>query len=330
MIEELVETATDALLQWRSREVFPTDLGSADIRGLSRELRMRSVFSARTTNAEYLGEVAEVVDDMLSGKINMATGRLRLLRKLKELGYDPETGFPGDMAAIPPAERGSLQDLSSESRLNLMLETNQRIAANYGRMVAGNTPYARHAYPAWELVRLYVRNVPRGTPESHSAGWTARWSDAGEAAGWEGAMQDRMIARKDSPVWHMLGAGAGGYQDTLDNPFPPFAFNSGMAWRAVGLARCVELGLVAIDEMSAEMQAELTPDEKTANKMFDDLPDDLQDELRRELDNDREGERLRLAHEEFSQREDKAAAERRARRPEIREAHKKFVEELMK
>jgi len=284
------DTVTEALKQWRSREVFPTDLSSADILGFSRELHMRSIISARTTNAEYLDEIAKTVDGMLSGKFSMSEGRYRLFKKLKQLGYDPEVGFPSDMAQIPPAERGSLQDLSSEARLNLVLETNMRIAANYGRMVEGNTPYALYAYPAWELVRLYLRNVPRGTPESHTAGWQARWRDAGESVGWEGVLKaesgnekSEMIARKDSSIWQALGDGAGGYTDTLSNPFPPFAFNTGMAWKAVDRARCLDLGLIATDETPAEMVGQLAPGAKEINDVFDRLSPDLRNELDREI-----------------------------------------------
>ena len=49
---------TASMRQWRGREAFPTDFGSADLRGLSSELHLRSIFSARTTNADYLNEVA--------------------------------------------------------------------------------------------------------------------------------------------------------------------------------------------------------------------------------------------------------------------------------
>ncbi len=332
LLEDLTFKATPALEQWRGRAVFPTDLSSAEIRGMSVELRRRSVFSARTTNADYLGEVAEVVDDLLSGKINMATGRLRLMRKLKQLGYDPAIGFPGDMADIPPAERGTLQDLSSEGRLNLMLETNTRMAANYGRMVAGNTEYARFAYPAWQLVRLFLRAVPRGSAESHSVGWEKRWFDAGESVGWEGALKSPMIALKDSPIWQALGNGAGGYEDTLSNPFPPFAWRSGKAWREVNRNDCIRLGLISATgrEIPTKSEAPLSPDEKTVNDVFDKLPADLQEEMRRELSTDSERESLRLAHEEFSRREEAAAAERRAGIAEAQAAHQKFLEGLLK
>ncbi len=251
-------TITAAMDQWRGRTHLPTDLGSAELRGLSQEVKLRSIFSARTTNASYLEDVAEAVDDLLAGKINMATARLRLMQRLAELGYDPAKGFPGDMAHIPPAEVDSLQDLSSVRRLDLMLDTNLRIASNYAKVVAGNTDYSRRAYPAWELVRLYPREVPRGTTESHTAGWRERWLAAGGSVDWEGAVDSPLVALKDSPIWQALGDGDGGdWCDTLGNPFPPFAFNSGMAFAAVPRSRADELGLLNHAEVPAPMKAQL-------------------------------------------------------------------------
>lgn len=281
------EAITAAMEQWRARTHLPTALGSADLRGLSAEVRLRSIFSARTTNADYLEDVAEAVDDLLAGRINMAMARLRLLQRLAELGYDPLRGFPDDAAVVPPAERGSLQDLSSERRLNLMLETNARIANGYAKVIAGNTDYARRQYPAWELVRLYPRHVPRGTEESHTAGWRERWLAAGNAVEWEGAVQVPSIGRKDSPIWQALGDGEGGdWSDTLGNPFPPFAFNSGMAWRAVPRAEAEALGLVTGSDAglaagTAPMQAQLSPGEEEISRAIDRLSPDLRAMLER-------------------------------------------------
>lgn len=53
-----------------------------------------------------------------------------------------------------------------------------------------------------------------------------------------------MVALKNSGVWEALGDGAGGYEDTLGNSFPPFAFNSGMDCDEVSYQECVELGLL--------------------------------------------------------------------------------------
>lgn len=271
---------TDALRHWRGKEVWPTEFGSGELRAFSREIHLRSIVSARTTSADYLNEVARVVDDMLAGKINLATGRLRLMRKLKELGYDPAIGFPQDMASIPPAEADSLQDLSSRMRIDLLLKTNVAMARNYGRVISGNTPAARFAFPAWELVRLGVRNIQRGTPESHTAGWQRRWTAAGESVDWHDALQGRMIALKDSPIWQALGDGDGGdWSDTLGNPYPPFAFNSGMDWRAVPRAECGELLMPGASPEA--MMAKLAPTSAELRARFDRLAPDLKAELLR-------------------------------------------------
>ncbi len=241
--------STQALQQWRSRRAFPTDMTSAQIRSLSRELRMRSVFSARMTNAEAVQELADVVDEMLSGKINMATGRLRMMRKLAELGYDPEKGFPGEIGVVPPAERGSLRDLSSERRIDLMLETNMRQCANFGFWKQGQSDFALFAYPCYELVRIYPRVVPRGMRLRQGAlehvrgeDWPSRW----EAAGGTFTDTGRMIARKDDEIWGRLGSSEL-FPDALDTFIPPFAFGSGYGWREVDRAESIALGVIEED-----------------------------------------------------------------------------------
>lgn len=286
---------TEAMQRWRGRRIFETDLGSADLRTLSRELLNRSIFSARVTNAEFLQEIADVVDDMLSGKINQATGRLRLLAKLAELGYDPEIGFPGDLADVPPAERGSLQDLSSEQRLDLILETNMRMAAAVARTTAGNEPYALQAFPAWELVRLYLRAVPRGWKtkqgqlvEDEGNSWPTRWLAAANDVGWEGvsrpaSARGRMVALKGSPVWQALGDGAGGFNDTLGNPFEPFAFRSGMGRRAVPQAELAVLDRATAAEAPRPERATLTPGQEEVQRVFKKLSPELQAQLRKDL-----------------------------------------------
>jgi hypothetical protein len=310
-----------AIAQWRSRKVFPTEFSSAELRTMSREFRQRAVFSARMTNADAVKGLADVVDEILQGKIDMATGRLRLFRKLKQLGYDPAVGFPQDMADVPPAEAGSLRDLSSASRIDLMLETNVRMAQGYGRMVAGNTEAARYAFPAWELVRVYWRQVPRGSEESHSVGWQRRWTDAGGQAG-------RMIELKDSKVWQALGDGAGGYDDALGNPFPPFAFNSGFGWKAVPRAECVKLGLELKDEGKRQKaEGSLLPGDaevadaltKLGPEFSKTLLDGLEDIARKGEDATRTARR----------REYDRARSDLATTTERREAHRAFVESLL-
>lgn len=129
----------------------------------------------------------------------------------------------------------ALADLS-EPRINLILSTQKRRAQSIGQLMAQN-PVQRAMYPAWRLVRTAWRAVPRKD-------WPARWAAAGASCGFQGALEGSFVALKDSPVWAALGRGEGGFKDVLGDPFPPFAFGSGMGWRRVSREECIQLGLI--------------------------------------------------------------------------------------
>lgn len=257
------------------KRLMPTALASVDLQQLGADLRRKSLFSARTTNANYLQDVAGRLDALLSGEVNEATARAELQDTLDALDYDPARGFPGDDGEdIPPAERGTLRDLSSDKRIKLVLETNLRQAANFGLAQQGNEPEARWQYPCWELVRVYDREVPRGIVPN-SMGWEARFIRAG------GTLVDgRIIARKDDPVWERLGDSSL-FEDGLDSPFPPFAFNSGMGWVEVHRDEAIALGVIDENEAPDASTARLF-DEGAENFNLDDLID-IQSGLRDEI-----------------------------------------------
>jgi len=198
------------------KAILPTRLGSAEIRaGIAADIRRRAIFSARTFEEPYLGLIREVAAKVAGGRMDDATARMRLQQWLDSSGYAPGPGM-----------KGSLLDRSSARRINLILDTQRTMAANVANIQA-ETDASLDLFPAHELVRFGTRRVPRDD-------WHLRWKSAGEACGGEGASQGgRMMARKDSPVWQALGDGAGGFTDTLGNPYPPFAFGSSMDWMPV-------------------------------------------------------------------------------------------------
>lgn len=72
-----------------------------------------------------------------------------------------------------------------------------------------------------------------------------------------------MAALKSSPVWEALGNGAGGFRDALGNPYPPFAYGSGLDWEDVDADGARALGLLADgEEAGAPGPAALTPGER--------------------------------------------------------------------
>ena len=138
----------------------------------------------------------------------------------------------------------------------------REVAEGAGQHIAQNMDQTRvDEYPALELVRVYEREVPRGEKRGpHGSiisdpedSWEARWQAAAEQAGDDDALrilsdESRMVALKSSDIWQALGDGAGGYDDTLGNPFAPFAFNSGMDTDEVSREDAVALELLQDDD----------------------------------------------------------------------------------
>ncbi len=246
-------TISDAYRLARGRKVLPSALSSAELREeFSAAVRERSVFSARTTSLVYLEIQRRAIDDLLRGEvetvdaggqpwtksIGQAETRLRLKQALAALRYDPEAGHFGtpEDAAIPPAERGSLQDLSSDRRLDLIIDVQRLRWQSAGQLERGMAPAVLHAFPAWEL-----SGTAAAEPRQD---WPARWLAAGGV--FYGPGQDRMIAAKDSPVWQRLGS-LEDYPDGIDGGLPPFAFGSQRGWQAVARQECTALGVVLDD-----------------------------------------------------------------------------------
>ena len=233
-------TAADVI---RIKELLPTSLGSEEIREqIAREILQRSIFSARMESARYLAKVRDVCAQIAAGEINQADARLRLVTLLEQMGHSPQDG-------------GGITNPASIRRLNLIIDTQRQMAASVA-VLSEQTEATVAMWPAWELTRLETRAVPR--PD-----WDRRWAAAGLACNFEGALKDRLIALKNSPIWQHLGNGAGGYRDTLGNPYPPFAFSSGMDWVEVDRDKCIALGLIKEGEdIAAPSLASLTPGER--------------------------------------------------------------------
>jgi len=208
----------------RVKNLLPTALGSDELREqIASDILRRSVFSARMESARYLAKIRDTCVELLEGRMNDAQAREQLLEELAGMGYSPTDG-------------GGIANPASVRRLNLVLDTQCRMAASVAK-VAGETAESLDQFPGYELMRLEGRMQPRED-------WPARWRSAGDACDWQGACKTRYVALKDSPIWAELGDGAGGFRDALGNPYPPFAYGSGMGWMDADRATCVQLGLM--------------------------------------------------------------------------------------
>ena len=245
-----------------SKTVLPTHLNSQEIKAaLSADLRRRAFFSAKTAEAGYLKRIQSIVAGFAAGETDAATARMGMLHWLDTTGYSSE-GKEG------------IEDLASRRRLDLILKTQREMASN-AALIKKETPSTVAAYPAWRLERYGSRMTPRQD-------WFARWSLAGDSVGWAGALKgDDFVAIKSSPIWQALGDGAGGFTDTLGNPYPPFAYSSGMAWSPVNAEDCRRLGLSP--DSATVPNATLNPGEREIADAMKSFGSDFANSLKKEL-----------------------------------------------
>jgi hypothetical protein len=209
----------EADLKQSVKRFIPTTLKHRELSLISAELRERGIFSATTYQTSHLQEIQKQVDKLIAGDTDTATARLALKDSLDALGYRPE-----------PDKVGTIEDLRSDPRLDLIIRTNVEQATGYGQWQQGQDQSILDAWPAQELVRWEPRDKKRD--------WKQRWIDAGgqvfEGEGLDGP--GRLVALKDSPVWSKLSI--------FGTPYPPFDFNSGVGVEDVTRGDAIDLGLM--------------------------------------------------------------------------------------
>lgn len=220
------------------KDVLPTGLKSDAIRfWWSKQLRDKSLFSARTTSKEYLDKVKELLADYQNqigqtssgDTISQGLQRTRMLmrEKLNDLGL-LERDADGNIV------EGKMTNLGSTMRLNLIIKTNTELAHAMRQKMDSQDPLQKILRPYFELVRRGTTKNPRN--------WNQRWFECANLVGWDGVVKgtSRMIARTDSPIWSALG---NNYSDCLGTDMPPFCFGSHMRWRTVTAKEIQNLGL---------------------------------------------------------------------------------------
>ncbi len=252
------DTLFDAARVSGGRTVMPTDLDTAGLRALGAGVLARSVFVARGTNAIFASELKRVIDELVSGKLSEGQARTALYEVLDALGYDAEKGgFPGE--EVPPALKGTLQDLRSFRRMDLIIRTQRDLMQGAGSLWRAMQPDSLAEFPALELIRMGEVRVPRDLP--------ARWAIAGgkpAASGYAPNAHERLgeatglIALVGDPVFGELGS-YDNFSDALGVDHPPFFFNSGISWRLRSRAFCEANDITgpdgeSIDEFHAGME----------------------------------------------------------------------------
>lgn len=209
------------------KSLLPTTGRTRDLQQLESAIKRRAIFSATVAVAEPLALIRDSVNSILAGQADQATMRLGVKQLWERLGYKPAA-----------ENMGGLQDLSSTRRIDLQIETNVAVARGAGWYEQGQQADVLDEFPAQELYRA---TSPEGGAKAERD-WPSRWETAG------GLFYDsRMIARKGDRVWERLGDPSL-FPDGLGNPWPPFAFSSGMRVRDIDRDEAEQLGLISANE----------------------------------------------------------------------------------
>jgi hypothetical protein len=202
------------------------------------------LFSAETTNEYLIGKYRDLLTNILQPDINVAGTRAtynpayareEIKTFLAGIGYAPGEGT-----------EGTIKDLSSDSRIDLVIDTNTKMAQGQGWWLQGQDAAILDEWPGQELFRLESRHVPRD--------WITRWQLAGGqtgdgiGVGWTITPEGRLIALKNHAIWNLIGSSKL-FNDGLDQPWPPFAFQSGMWVRDVDRKEMESLGLIMADQV---------------------------------------------------------------------------------
>ena len=236
----MIDPLISALEVWQEKGILPTELNTFELRELSAALRAQSFFSAQTTQEYLLEKYKEKIAGILNPvkrpgesttQYSPAYVKQAIQDLLAENGYEPN-----------PEHQGTLKDLSSDARIDLVIKTNVQLAQGQGYWLRSQKAVVLDLWPGQELFRAESR--------AHTRDWLQRWRTAGQqtgnpmGTGWTITKDGRMIALKNHDIWAWIGSSAL-FNDALDVVWPPFAFNSGMWVRDVEREEVEAIGLLA-------------------------------------------------------------------------------------
>jgi hypothetical protein len=212
----MTDEPSDAWKLLDSKISVPAEMRTAQWNVVPQWLKERAFFMAAVSNAEILQVFRDEVAKIANGSSGMNESRRRIGDYLDSTGYKPL-----------PGQEGTIKDLRTLTRIEITLRTNVSLLQGWGQKNRGLLGGALQAFPGWQLIQTQNPKIPRD--------WPQRFTRAGGKI-----TAGRMVAHKLSPVWKELGNGD---SDSLGVDYPPFAFNSGMRWRAVSASEMKKLGL---------------------------------------------------------------------------------------
>ena len=243
------EKFLEAIRKLGRKKPIARKLSSKEWGSMPTQIRDRAYFTSNVESMKFLQRSKSMLDDYLSGARETVTtpdGRkVTALKKASRADFvyemqklAKETGLGN---VLPPGEDMTrdmitrTKDIASESRLNLIFDTQTQQAQAYGYYKQGQDPAILDAYPCQRFIRAEQRKEPRPLHERN---------------------KNKVKRKDDMDFWlKMNDESIGG----LGVPFGPWGFNSGMDVEDVRRDEAEKLGLI-------EKNEQVLPPDDTFNK----------------------------------------------------------------
>lgn len=143
-----------------------SQLTSSEWSDIPAELRHRAMFSSRVENVRFLQRTRDTLGDFLTGardtnalgETSLRTGsRAQFVQQMQDFA------LAEGMGPVAPEDAGTIKDITSQPRLELIHDINTQQADAYGDYLQGMDTDILDAYPAQRFIRVIQVKEPRQT-----------------------------------------------------------------------------------------------------------------------------------------------------------------------
>lgn len=227
-------------------------------------LRERAFFSSRVESARFLGRGQAALTNWLAGARETitrpdgtTTTALAMGSRQQFVAEMQRLALAEGMGPLRPGDKGTIADITSQRRLELIFDTQVRQAHDYGNWLQGQDPDVLNEFPAQRFVRVLDVTEPRQ---------------------WHTQFEDEVRLKTDIGYWSRINQDFG-------VPWGPWGWGCGHDVDDVDRAEAEAAGLIpqgqqlepAIEDLNKRLQASTKglPDE-LVQKLRDEFGDQIQ------------------------------------------------------
>jgi hypothetical protein len=208
----------EALWKIGDRTPIGSQLNSTTWGAVPLALRERAFFSSQVESVRFLQRARESIQDFLSGAKEVLADGQTVLKTGSRADFVKQLSafaIAEGMGPLDPEDAGTIKDITSQKRLELIFDTQTRQAQDYGYWKQGMDPAVLDAFPAQRFIREVAVKEER---DSHQL------------------YEDQVFLKSDLDIWIRIN-------EDFGVPWGPWGWGCGHGVEDVDRAEAEELGL---------------------------------------------------------------------------------------